>query len=124
MLTKILITLLVIVGAAVTLRNRMEGRPGVREAARAERPKPPLHLRLLPYGLVLSALAIGALFYWMDWQEAHRLFTVRVTNTQNGEVRSYPVYRDDVHGRSFQTVDGRVVELADVEHMELLANEP
>ena len=124
MLTKVLLTLLVIVGAALVLRGRMEGRPGVRrEGARAPaRPRPPLHLRLLPYGLVLAALSIGAFFYWMEWKEEHRLFTVRVIDTRSGEVRTYPVYRNQVHGRGFETVDGRVVELADVERMELIAD--
>lgn len=124
MLTKILITLLVIVGAALTLRGRMEGRPGVRAQRRpAATPKPPLHLRLLPYGLVAAALLIGALFYWMEWREEHRLFTVRVIDTRSGEIRNYPVYRHQVKGRSFETVDGRVVQLADVERMELVADD-
>ena len=122
MLTKILITLLVIVGAALTLRGRMERRRGA-GGSRPAAPKPPLHLRLLPYGLVLAALAVGALFYWMEWREEHRLFTVRVTDTRSGEVRNYPVYRHQVKGRSFETVDGRVVQLADVERMELIAAE-
>ena len=83
MLTKILLTLAVIVGAALVVRGRMERRPGVRAAgAPAARPGPPLHLRLLPYGLVLAALSIGALFYWLEWREEHRLFTVRVIDTR------------------------------------------
>ena len=123
MLTKILLTLAVIVGAALVLRGRMEKRPGVKSGRAAPAPKPPLHLRLLPYGLVLAALVIGALFYWMEWKEEHRLFTVRVIDTRSGEVRNYPVYRHQVKGRSFETVDGRVVQLADVERMELVAGE-
>ena len=126
MLTKILLTLAVIVGAALVLRARMEQRPGVRASAPssgrpAAKPKPPLHLRLLPYGLVLAALTIGAFFYWLEWKEEHRLFTVRVIDTRSGEVRNYPVYRHEVQGRGFRTVDGREVQLADVERMELVA---
>ncbi len=124
MLTKILLTLLVVVGAALALRASTERRATPQGRTTAKRTaKAPLHLRILPYGLVLAALIIGALFYWLDWREEHRLFTVRVTNTRSGEVINYPVYRHQVKGRSFETVDGRVVELADVERMELLAEE-
>ncbi len=123
MFTKILITVAVIIAALILLRRKAEARPGVRRAAAAPKVKPPLHLRLLPYAVVIALLAVGSLLYWLDWREAHRLYTVRVTDTRSGEVRSYPVYRDAVRGRSFETVDGRTITLADVERMELVVAE-
>ena len=122
MITKILFTAMVIVAVLVYARHRTARRDPGRPA---EPPAPaPWYWRLMPAGLLAAALAAGSLVFWLEWQDEHRLFTVRVIDTRSGEVRTYPVYRDDVEGRRFTTVDGRQVTLADVERMELIEGAP
>ena len=44
---------------------------------------------------------------------------MRVINANTGEGVTYQARREDVAGRSFRTLDGRRITLADVERMEL-----
>jgi hypothetical protein len=122
MITKILFTAMVILAVIVYARHRTARRPPERPA---DPPRPaPWYWRLIPAGMLVAALGVGALVFWLEWQEEHRVFTLRVVDTRSGEVRTYPVYPDDVEGRRFTTVDGRRVTLADVERMELLEGAP
>jgi len=118
MLTKVLFTILVIAAVMMYVRHRSAARlpdPGARGTPRSERA-----WRLLPGLLLLATLGVGALVFWLEWQEEQRIFTARVIDTRSGEVRNYLVYRDGVRGRRFTTIDGRTVTLADVERMELI----
>lgn len=123
MITKVLFTILIVAAVLTYARHRTAARRALPLVGPAERPAP-RYWRFVPAGLVLVVIMIGGLIFWLQWQEEHRLFTVRVTDTRSGEVRTYPVYRRDVHGRTFTTVDGRTVTLADVERMELVEGPP
>jgi len=67
-------------------------------------------------GLMLLATAVMLYF---DLEKNYRVVTVRVINSDNGQVVEYRARRGDIDGRTFETLDGRVVTLADVERMEL-----
>jgi hypothetical protein len=123
MITKILFTILVIVGVLLYARRNTGARP-VAGARKSAPPTPPWYVRVIPAALLLSLLATVTVTLWLEWQDAHRIFTARVVDTRTGEVRTYPVYRSDVHGRTFSTVDGREITLADVERMELVEGAP
>lgn len=122
MFGKILLTLAVIVGAYLVIRVRFQRSREVAEA-------PPLPLReplvsqstlkAVAYGLL--AVMLGGSLYWlyMDWEAGQDLVTVQVINANTGDMTSYQARRDDVKGRSFTTLDGRIVTLADVERMVL-----
>jgi hypothetical protein len=43
-----------------------------------------------------------------------------VINIDSGQSATYRAYRGDVEGRRFETLDGRIVTLADAERMELV----
>lgn len=122
MITKILFTILVVVGVLLYARRKAGHRPA--SAPRTGPAVPPWHVRVIPAALLLALLATVAVTLWLEWQDAHRIFTARVTDTRTGEMRTYPVYRDEVHGRTFRTVDGREITLADVERMELVEGAP
>lgn len=116
MITKILLTALIIIAVALYFRRRTAMRVQGEAGGRADAP---WYWRLLPAGLLLVALVVSAAMFWLEWREEHRIFTARVIDTRSGEVTTYLVYRDDVQGRTFTTVDGRTVTLADVERLEL-----
>lgn len=120
MITKILLTALIIIAVTVYFRHRTATRVPATASSKGPRP---WFWRALPAALLFSALLVSAVLFWVQWQDEHRIFTARVIDTRNGQVTTYSVYRDDVHGRSFQTVDGRTVTLADVERLELVQSQ-
>jgi ABC-type Fe3+ transport system permease subunit len=119
MITKILFTLLVIIAALVFVRHknsrqRQGGGPD-REQQAADRRR----AMVIAIALVLLTLLVSAGIYYSHWQNEHRLFSVLVTHGNSGEVQRYTVYRREINGRSFRTVDGRLIHLADSERMEI-----
>jgi len=119
MIGKLLLTAAVI--AIAYLFVRVRGRrplplPRVSERAR---PNPnPWRVAAWTFAAVLGA---GSLVFWLlDWQQSERIVTVRVINANSGEIATYRAAEDSVTGRTFRTLDGRVVTLADVERMELI----
>lgn len=117
MITKILLTALIIIAVVMYFRRRTAMR--VPAAESDGRIASPWYWRLLPAALLLAALGVSAVLFWIEWREEHRIFTARVIDTRTGAVTTYLVYRDGVQGRTLETVDGRTVTLADVERLEL-----
>lgn len=123
MLTQILLTALVLVGALLFTRLRgtaprnsrqsqPAGRATTRSAGRGSR-------SVVGYAL-LGLLVVGALVvFYLQWQHAHQVMTVRVVDGGSGEATVYHVYRKDLGGREFQTLDGRQVSLGVGDRMEL-----
>ncbi|MEO5353229.1 MAG: hypothetical protein H7835_08465 [Magnetococcus sp. XQGC-1] len=64
---------------------------------------------------VLSAIWV----VYEEWQAGRKPVVVRVINVQTGATTAYQALQGQVHGRTFQTLDGRQVRLADVERMEV-----
>lgn len=122
MITKLLLTALVIFGALLYIRHKGAG--GAGQSPRKPSEPPPWYVRMIPAALLLGLLATVTFTLWLQWQDAHRVFTARVVDTRSGEIRTYAVYRDDVEGRRFTTIDGRVITLADVERLELIEGAP
>lgn len=126
MFTKFLILILVILGVWVAFRVKTAP-PGTPAPLRHPSPARPTHPGWLPAGaplaiayvLVAVMLAGTGLYLFEGWEAGRRPVTVRVINANTGEVITYRVSPKDVTGRSFRTLDGRRVTLADVERMEI-----
>ena len=121
MFMKLLLTLLVIAGAvfAISLRNRRSQGPNpVTNPSRAVQPKSKL-ARVAAYAVLIISLTGVSLYFYHQWRDAYQLISVRVIDTRSGNAVEYQAYKGDVEGRSFRTVDGRTVTLAEVERLEL-----
>ncbi|MDH3690537.1 MAG: antitermination protein NusG [Gammaproteobacteria bacterium] len=123
MITKILFTAAVIAGVIAFYRVRSQHRTKPVEESSPETSSPATRGKLDPahltaYGIVAVLLSIGAVLYYLDWAEDHRVVSIRVINTQTGETVIYQAYQSKIQGRSFETIDGRAVSLADVERVE------
>jgi len=117
MVTKILFTLAV-VGVVIWL-VRFRQRPGPVAPPRqgnGARPVRVIALAVLAV-MVVSGLAVA----YLRWHDAHEVVRVTVIDSGTGRVSRYAVYRDRLKERSFETVDGRRVRLADTERMEVTA---
>ena len=119
MITKILFTIAVI-GAVVLFTRYFAGRQGPRPAAPAPgRARPAAPVRLAAYGVIVLIVAASALWIVLEWRSAHEILRIRVINSATGVAAEYEAYRSDIEQRSFRTVDGRRVNLAEVERLEV-----
>ena len=124
MITKLLLTLGVIAVAWLVVRNRSR-RGQVSAGERTERLAAPAERadsgapRLAAYALVVFMILGSGLFLYLQWRDEYRVVNVEVINTQSGNSVSYQARRGDVGERSFLTLDGRQVNVADTERIEM-----
>jgi hypothetical protein len=125
MFGKILVTAAVILGAYLVIRSRMQrhhASVAVPDPAPKEPPSPArTTLKAIAYGLVVTMAAGSLLWLYLDYQAGQEVVRVRIINANTGNVTTYLARRAHVKGRSFVTLDGRPVTLADVDRMELAA---
>lgn len=130
MLTKLLLTGLVILIGWRVIQHRNRNLPPVYLPPENTRPAPKAdparrsagsRMKLIAVGIV-SLLMLGSLWFMYDhWYDARRLVDIRVINTTNGEVTSYTARKGDVdleHG-AFTSLAGHRVVLAGVERLEM-----
>ena len=116
MLTKILFTLLVVCVVYVVYRAR-----GPKSAPRATNEK--THTtspHLIAYSFVGLLVAISGLIFYLNWRDDHQIVDIRVTNGATGQSTTYQAYKTAIEGRSFQTLDGRLVTLGASDRIEML----
>jgi len=119
MITKFLFTTLIVVAALLFMRhkNSRDREPQLEQQARqAESRKTAMFVAI---AFVSLTLAVSAGLYYSHWKEAHRIFKVQIINSHTGSEQSYHVYQGDINGRRFRTIDGRLINLSDVERMEV-----
>ena len=123
MLTKLLLTIGVIILVVVALRTRHNAAPGPGPRNKPITVATSSPARITAWTLigiiVATSLAIAVYQRAVTDQET---VTVRVINTNTGQTDEYQAYRNTADERSFQTTDGRQVTLADVERMEITDN--
>lgn len=73
--------------------------------------------------LALAAVALmligSAIFLYQAWRDMTEVLTVQVIDTRSGGVSEYQVYRSDLEGREFRTLQGRRIILAETERLEI-----
>lgn len=118
MMTKLLLTILVILAALTFLRHqkRPQHSAVVAVAPGSGRPRLPLIAAL---AFAALTLAVSGFLFYQHWAERHTLFEVVIINSHSGERRSYRAYHQDIGRRSFRTIDARQINLADTERMEV-----
>ena len=119
MLSKLVFTLAVVALAYLAIRSR--GRTvAAKESARsrgtsAQYTSP----RAVAYVFLAVAVFTGTALFLLEWYDDRQVITVRVINSRTGETVVYEAYKGKVHGRRFETLDGRLVTVADVDRVEL-----
>lgn len=122
MLTKILLTLTVIVACLWVLSARRNKPEAATKAVVSKKDQE--RQRLLRQGawsfMALMVIAAGIMITMELW-DRNTIVTVHVINTQSGERISYQARREDIQNSSFTTVEGRQVITAGVERIEIEA---
>jgi hypothetical protein len=120
MLTKLIVTLAVIVGClwfASSKRNQ-EPQPVQSKASRKDRERKLLLTRSAFAFMFLMVLAAGVIVFF-ELQDDYETVTVHVINSETNARMSYEAQRQNVTENSFTTLEGRKVFVADVERVEV-----
>jgi hypothetical protein len=122
MIAKILMTAAVIGIAYLVIRARYQGAAPQRngDASPAERAPPllsPVAIRLAAYAVIGLMLAGSAFYLFQSWEQQQQVLDVSVVNPYNGQVQHYEARRGDIDGRSFRTLDGRLIRIAEMERL-------
>lgn len=126
MFTKLLLTATVILVAWLVVRNRWQAdddeRPrlgaGSKQRSAVGGPLMPRGaVKLAAYGVVILMLVGTALYLFQDWQHAREIVQLQVVNVYTGQVERYEAQRSDISPRSFVTLDGRRIQIAEMERL-------
>ena len=127
MLTKILLTLTVIVGVVLFLRMKsslhggQKAAPG-RGSAAAQPAEPSEKEKMFRQGAWLFMILMGLSALVMvvyELGEQYATVNVHVINTQTGERISYQAEQKDIKSNQFTTLEGRTIYIADIERIEI-----
>ncbi len=122
MLTKILITLLIIVGAVIFLRHKKSLNPPTPKIITVIETKPAniiqSNIKLIAFSVLSLTLLMGTAMLFLNWQDDHRLYEIKVVNPQSGNIHTFEAYKKDLQGRSFTTVTGQRIKVSEWERLE------
>ena len=121
MLTKILVTVLVVLAVITFYRIKNAKRPGVRRVETTRSPADNRFGRMVAYGFVGLLILISAGWYGLYWQEQHRIITIRVIGDSG--TTTYKAYNKDLKGNRFESIDGKTVILGESERVEIIATQ-
>jgi hypothetical protein len=128
MFAKLLITAAVVCMCYLVLKARR------RDDAREERQPgsapiaPPLSalgtaIRPVAYGVLAVMLLGSGYFLYADWAEGREIVDVHVINPYTGAVEQYRARRGDLKARSFTTLEGHAIRIAEMERIVVRASE-
>lgn len=125
MFSKFLVTLVIIVAAALFLKKRSEAtRPLADSSAAAASGYAAEHsgsgeLRFAAYLFLTLMLGLGGFLFFQDWRESHKVVTIKLYRENAPEPVVYQAHRGELGERSFTTLSGVRVVVAGDERMEL-----
>ncbi len=122
MLTKIILTLLVIVGCFwfVSSKRGQSTQPLLVVASKKELQRKEMLRRGTYLFMFIMVLAASVMIY-IELSGNNATVTVHVINTQTGARSSYLARSEDVQASSFTTIEGRKVYVAGIERIEVEA---
>ena len=129
MLSKFLLTALVIIIAFFVIRQRHLSGNNISQKSRSISRKTEKvnsrkvftsDLRLGAYIFLTLMVGLGATLYYFDWLDDHTILTVNLHRDNLSQPVSYEVYKYQLEDRSFITTDGRTITVASSERMEVL----
>lgn len=127
MLGKFVLTLVVIIIAILVIKQRQDKDDGGAKTARHQAAEATgsmaSELRFAAYLFLILMFGTGAFIYYQRWQEDHTVLTVSLFRDGQSEPVSYEVYKYQLNNRSFTTIEGVRITVADNERMEVLGLE-
>lgn len=128
MLTKILVTALIILACYYYLRyqkNKQQSVINQNNSPVLLSPKSSIasQIKWVASGLIVLMVCavLGTVVY--SWLDNRQILTIKVTSPYSGEVVTYQVYKGDMEERSFKTTQGQQVSLGNSERIEVTQEE-
>lgn len=121
MISKILITLGVIVACMWFLSARA-AKPELRTIRNPADERRRKVLRNAAFAFMAVMIVAAGIMIYLELDSRNAVVTVRVINTQSGEVKSYRAEKSAIRGDGFTTVDGVQVFVAGIERIEIDAS--
>ncbi|MFT5759715.1 MAG: TRAP-type C4-dicarboxylate transport system permease small subunit [Alteromonadaceae bacterium] len=115
-LTKILVTILVILGAIVYLR-RGRGHKVNRITEMANTQKSPLFSRVIIYTMIAVSMLASAGYWGWSWYDDNTVVEVTITSPIKAMTDSYKVRKKDIEAQRITTVDGIQIRLSNQERL-------
>ncbi len=119
MLTKILLTALVILGCYLFIRYKrsvVQQQGAATPIAEDTLSANPL-VRWFSVALLILSLTAAVGFFIYDWNDSRTLLEVQVISPHSGDKVVYQVYKGDLKERSFTTIQGQQVRIASNERL-------
>ena len=139
MLGKILITFAVILAAVIVLKRRSQPSEqntsdnkarGEKQASKSVASKDESlqasDLRLAAYMFLTLMFGAAIILYYQRWQDDHTILTVELFRDGGAASVAYEVYKyqfDSPSSRTFTTIDGTLITVAENERMEVVGLE-
>lgn len=118
MVGKVLFALILLLVIAVVIARGKKRPPSGSSASQATEPKASIARQTawIFIGIVLVTSLIGLVWQWQDRQQE---VTVAVVDTVTGKTTEYRSRANLVEDRRFETLDGRRIQVADNERIEV-----
>lgn len=121
MVTKVLLTLLVIVLAYLYLRRRMNRNTSQRPRVKAEPMNSDTPVKTIAILFILVSFTLTVVFFVYRWVDGNQLLRVTLISPQSSEPLYYQVHKSELQERSFTTTDGQVVRIGVQDRLEIEA---
>ncbi len=126
MMTKILLTLLVIIGGVIFLRHKksLEQPLANERNTKIINIQPELdsarqnNIKIIAISVLALTLLSGTAMLFLDWQDDHSIYEIKIVNPQTGNTDSYQAYKKDLRGRTFTTITGQQIAVSEMERLE------
>ena len=79
--------------------------------------------RYSAYGFVAMLLVFSDIIFLYQWQQAHKIVTIRVIDGNSTNVTIYKAYQKSIKGNRFESLDGKSVVLGEAERVEYISEE-
>ena len=123
MLTKILVTALIILACFYYLRfqrNKQQiGTQKANAATSAQKFSRTSQIAWLAGSLVALTICAAIISFVYGWFDKKQVLNVKLISPYSGEVVIYEAYKGDMNERSFETVQGKVIRIGNSERLEI-----
>jgi len=119
MVTKVLLTLLVIVVAYLYLQRRVSANKSRTRRADTERSSAgtPVRAIAIVFQLVSFTLTVG--FFVYRWVDGNQLLRITLSSPQSSEPAYYQVHKSELQERSFTTTDGQIIRIGAQDRLQI-----
>lgn len=118
MVTKVVLTLLVILAAYIYLkRRRVVSQPRVKQVAVSQETDKPFRLIAILLLVVSLTGTTGYVIY--NWIDGHQLLQVTLISPGTNESHYYRVHKSELNERSFTTVEGQIIRIGSQDRLQI-----